>query len=38
MKSNITIASNIYVRMDSDIQRDIKYIHKITGKKKIEEN
>ena len=35
MKSNITIASNIYIRANNDIQRDIAYVHQITGKKKL---
>ena len=35
MKSNITIASNIYVRANDDIQRDIEYVHQITGRNMI---
>ena len=33
IKSNITIASNIYIRSDPDIKRDRKYTEKITGAK-----
>ena len=33
IKSNISIASNIYVRSDPDIKRDRKYTEKITGAK-----
>lgn len=35
MKSNITIASNIYVRVKDDIQHDIEYVHQITGRNMI---
>ena len=37
MDSNITIASNIYVRSNDDIQRDVSYVYQITGKKKLKE-
>jgi len=37
VNSNITIASNIYIRAHDDIQRDISYAHHITGKKKLTE-
>lgn len=33
IKSNISIASNIYIRSDPDIRRDRKYTEKITGAK-----
>ena len=33
VKSNINIASNIYVRSNSDIRKDRKYVGKITGAK-----
>lgn len=33
IKSNIGIASNIYIRSNPDIRRDIKYTEKITGAK-----
>lgn len=33
IKSNINIASNIYVRSNSDIRKDRKYVGKITGAK-----
>lgn len=33
IKSNIGIASNIYIRSDPDIRRDRKYTEKITGAK-----
>lgn len=33
IKSNISIASNIYIRSDPDIRRDRKYAEKITGAK-----
>lgn len=33
IKSNISIASNIYIRRDPDIRRDRKYTEKITGAK-----
>lgn len=35
MKSNITIASNIYIRANDDIQRDVEYAHQITGKQRL---
>ena len=37
MKSNIKIASNIYIRANNDIQRDIPYAHHVTGKRKLRE-
>lgn len=35
VRSNINIASNIYVRSDSDIKKDRRYTEKITGAKRI---
>lgn len=35
VKSNINIASNIYIRRDPNIKRDKQYVEKITGAKRI---
>ena len=37
IKSNISIASNIYIRSDPDIRKDKKYTEKITGAKLIKD-
>lgn len=37
IKSNINIASNIYIRSDPDIKKDRRYTEKITGAKRLKE-